>query len=399
MTAPIIPAVSARAPGFFTGGLNICRGYGDIKRMKTHFNGEKAMQNIWRLLKSKTLALYLIGLMTVTMVTGVVTAGKKSADFFAGRWFLIITGVFLINILACTLDMAGKTIKAGRLEKMSRYFMAARWGTVIFHLGLIIIVLSGSLAFATKMDGLIAVPEGQSFYDAHENYVELTEGPWYDEVHGKFQIYLHNVRVTSYNAQNVPDAYASKISFVEEGRLTRPMDTKTGRPAVYRGFTFFQYKHGYIPVLRQKTTGTSPFTYKVILDAYMHGSSEEHRGEFTLPQTGFRVAARFYPDVAGPGERPVAASYRLKNPGLFLIISRDKEVIYRGTLKKGGTVNFSGVALTFQDLSRWSGFRVVEDRGRLWLYIGFWVCVAGLGTVYLTRGFWRKPQKEAMDDD
>lgn len=357
------------------------------------------MKKVWRLLKSKTLALCLIGLMTATMVTGMVVAGKKPGDFFAGRWFLILIGGFFLNILTCTLDMAGKTVKAGKSGKMARYFPASRWGAVIFHLGLIVIILSGALAVATKMDGLLAVPEGQSFYDAHENYVELAEGPWFGEEHGKFQVYLHNVRITSYNEKDVPDAYASEISFVENGQLTRRRMTKTGQPAMYRGITFFQYKHGYIPVLQQQAAGADTFTYKVILDAYMHGYSEEHKGEFTLPNTGFRVAARFFPDVTGPVEQPRAASYRLRNPGLFLIISRDKEVVYRGTLKKGETARFSGVTLTFQGLSRWSGLRVVEDRGRIWLYLGFWVSIGGLGLLYLARGLWKRTQKEAMDDD
>ncbi len=408
---------------------------------------------VWRLLTSKRLALWLIVGLTLISTGAVLldsdklitargllaTQWAKSLGLdhiFSTWWFLTVVGLFFLNTLACTFkqwemlrmqtkggirvfseqtkpmfvvrlsrakEPSPKVISPGNIQGVLRKFRYStkliedngrlsvvgsknrigRWGSIIFHIGLLIIIAGAIWGQLYKLDGQFFVIEGKEFTDLHSEYVQVKEGPLFAENHGRFKIFLHSVNVIGYNQYGVPDNLESDLTLTGPEGSSKRVKVSNREPKSLADYELYQFKHGYVPILGFKPKdSTKGYLITAILDSLIHGVSEEHLGQIKLPGTQLVAKVKFFADVGGSAENPTAASYQLKNPGLFMKIYDKERLVYKGVFKPGDKVVFEGSTLEFLQLKQWSGLSVNKDQGRIPVYIGFWGGIAGIFLIY-----------------
>lgn len=355
---------------------------------------------------------------------------------FSTWWFLTVVGLFFLNTLACTLKqwellrkqteggfkglclqtkpvfvvrlsqgeelppqvISPKDIQVvlrkfrysteliednGRLSVVGSKNRIGRWGSIIFHASLLVIIAGAIWGQLYKLDAQFFVIEGKEFTDLHSEYVQVKEGPLLGENHGQFKIFLHSVTAIGYNQYGVPDNIESDLTLTgPDGSLER-VKVSNREPKSFADYELYQFKHGYVPILGFKAKeSTKGYRITAILDSLIHGVSEEHFGKVKLPGTQLVAKVKFFADVGGGAENPRAATYQLKNPGLFVEIYDRGRLLYKGTLKPGAKIIFAGNTLEFLQLKQWSGLSVNKDQGRIPVYTGFWGAVTGIFLIY-----------------
>lgn len=355
---------------------------------------------------------------------------------FSTWWFLTVVGLFLLNTLACTIkqwELLRRQIKGGVrqlclqikpmfvvtlpweekfpprvispkdiqlvlrkyrysievIEDNGRFLVIGgknrigRWGSIIFHTGLLVIIIGAIWGQLYKLDAQFFVIEGREFTDLHSEYVQVKEGPLFGENHGQFKVFLHSIKAVGYNQYGVPDNLESDLTLSGiDGSSTR-VKVSNREPKNFADYQLYQFKHGYVPILGFKAKGsTKGYRITAILDSLIHGVSEEHLGQIKLPETQLTARVKFFADIGGDAENPRATSYQLKNPGLFITIYDGERLVDQGILKPEDKRIFEGNTLEFLQLKQWSGLSVTKDRGRIPVYIGFWGGIAGIFLIY-----------------
>ncbi|MDP3013546.1 MAG: cytochrome c biogenesis protein ResB, partial [Candidatus Subteraquimicrobiales bacterium] len=237
----------------------------------------------------------------------------------------------------------------------ARRFYFAWLGTFLFHMGLILILLGGLISVATRAEGYIELGEGQIFTERRDNYQRLETGPLFGANHKNFQI-----RLDSFKDEYWPDGALrraqSKVSIIDGGRMVGERIIEVSDPLKYRGVTFYQSPSyfGYAPKLTLEVPGRPESAGLV----HFPPSEEKGQGvETTIypPGTEYEIEAQlFY------GEKPPSMRIHVFEKGEG---TESRKNFYTGVLKLGEKVEFGEVSLRFDDLVRWSGFTVVQDKG------------------------------------
>jgi len=350
-------------------------------------------KKLWRMISSTRLALYLLSAITLAATAGMLTQIAKGPlaywytgipfiktlgldNVFATRWFLALSLVFLANTAACTVNQVKK---AGRHRILY-------WGSPVFHAGLVITVLGVLISQGVRMSGKFIVGEGQVFSDAHQNYVTLTEGPFFGEDHGAFQVALDKVAF-GYSKKGLPETISSRITVIRNGVAVKTGSTDFNKPLTAGNLKLYQYSQfGYTTGLRVlDREGKETARFRTVLETKFKPAAYEFTGRFQIPGSGDFAEARFYPAVDPAALKPRKNEYKPRNPGLALTIIRGDKTVYRGLLTVGKTAEVGEYRLLFDHFLTWSGITVVRDPGIFAIYTGFWTAVAGLSLMYLMK--------------
>lgn len=243
----------------------------------------------------------------------------------------------------------------------ARRFYFAWLGTFLFHMGLILILLGGLISVATRAEGYIELGEGQIFTERRDNYQKLETSPLFGANHKYFQI-----RLDSFEDEYWPDGALrraqSKVSIIDGGRMVGERIIEVSDPLKYRGVTFYQSPSyfGYAPKLTLELSGRPESTGLV----HFPPSEEKSWGAETtiyLPGTEYEIEAQLF--------------YTARPPSMRIHVFKDgkgaesRKSLYTGVLKLGEKVELEEVSLRFDDLVKWSGFTVVQDKG-----VGIIIC-------------------------
>jgi cytochrome c biogenesis protein ResB len=271
----------------------------------------------------------------------------------------------------------------GRLSVMGSKNRLGRWGSMIFHTSLLLIITGALLGQLHKLDGQFFIVEGNEFFDKHSEYVQVKEGRLFAENHAQFKLFLHAVRAIGFNQYGVPDNLKSDLTVSKPDGSIERVKVSNQEPYSFADYQLYQFKHGYVPILgfRAKDS-TKGYRITAILDSLIHEQSEEHLGKLDLPGTQLVARVKFFSDIDGGPENPRAASYQLKNPGLFTTIQDGERLVYKGVVKPGDKIIFAGNTMEFLELKQWSGLSIHKDRGKILVFIGFWGAIAGIFLIY-----------------
>ena len=314
-------------------------------------------------LSSVKLALFLIAAIT----TGSILGATVVREAFSSWWFLSTAGAFLINACCCTLrqlsrtrtrvsrvirgdwepspfygrkmvlddqgdpEQVGETVagvlRAGRYrvrqksgERGSFYWgskcLGGCWGIIVFHLGLLVVVIGGFTSLAAAFRGAFFLLEGEVFTDRHDGYVTVQQGAWYPQDHRNFQIRLDEV-VLTYNNQGLLRDYTGRVTILENGKAVKQGTVSGPAPLHYRGMIIYKKLYGYAPGFTVTAPGGQASKFRVALDTSMHGEVPwiRHEGDFRLPGTLLDVEALFYPDMAFAWPRPDPGNTPADRPG------------------------------------------------------------------------------------
>lgn len=258
------------------------------------------------------------------------------------------------------------------------------WGSIIFHGGLLVILLGVLTSVLVNMKGAVELTEGQTFVDTHENYFQIEESLLYPERHSGFELTLKKVEEEWDESENNYMARGS-VEIVQDGEIVRKVEVDRAHPFTYQGMKFVLAKKGYTPVLNfYNDRGQLVRKYHINFDRSVVNGRVKHSKAFLLEDFGLTFDAILFPDLRQlPNGKFINGSMQPKNPGLFLMVSSEKGFMGSQLLLLGGEIKVGGLKVEFAELNRWLGFWVTKDWGVPVMVFGSWLSIAGVAVLYL----------------
>jgi len=252
-----------------------------------------------------------------------------------------------------------------------------RGGLLLFHVGLLLIVVLAAVGRLTRMEGRIELTEGTAF--AAEDLTEIRRGPWHAGALERVQ-FVQGPYTVDYTTGMARGPTRSQVLIPDgQGGWERRI-VGDDTPLVLESYRFYTtFNKGFAPILSWIPDQGAPVTGSVHMPPY---PLFEHRqaNRWTPPGTG---EIRFWLQLE-TGMDP-AADWRLdpvNSSGVLVVRSADER---RVELKPGESLRLDGGVLRYERLSSWMGYKLYYDPTLHWLFIAAMVTVFGLAA-----HFWRK---------
>jgi len=261
-----------------------------------------------------------------------------------------------------------------------------RGGLLVFHLGLLSIVLLAAIGRLTHMDGRVEIISGAEF--SPELVTDVNSGPLHtgalDEV--KF---VQGPFTVDYRPHMMRGLTHSQVALPDNEGGWREAVVGDDRPLLLEGYRFYTtFNKGFAPILswtsndgRVAQTGAVHMPSYPLFDFKQSNSWTPEGGEeikFWLQlETGLNAEEAWVLD----GRRATAT---------LVVNESDK----RTELLPGQSVQLAGGTLRYEQLTTWMGYKLFYDPTLHWLFIAAFITISGLGA-----HFWRKLAAEPLGLD
>lgn len=266
------------------------------------------------------------------------------------------------------------------------------WGSVVLHLGFVIIMVGVLLSSLTKMEGYMFLGEGQTVTEDARSYTDLKESRLFSG-HKGFSLRLDKLNIV-YPENKIPYVDTVKLTVLDGDQQTTH-ELQRGRFLNYRGIKLLPYVRGYAVGLvitdsnnRELGGGFYHLTTRwhdpdvnprEVIDKT---ANEAYADTVSVDGLGLTVKAKFYPDyILNQG---VMSTKTLKpdNPALDIEVRKADQVIYKGPLKLGDKVKIGDKLLHFPVYRNNITMQVVSDKGTPVIFSGFGISLLGLVLLY-----------------
>ncbi len=252
-----------------------------------------------------------------------------------------------------------------------------RGGLLLFHVGLLLIVVLAAVGRLTRMEGRIELTEGSAF--AVEDLTEVRQGPWHAGALDRVE-FVQGPYTVDYTVGMARGPTRSKVMIpAGQGdweRRTVGDDT----PLVLEGYRFYTtFNKGFAPILTWLPDHGAPVTGSVHMPPY---PLFEHRQANRWTPAGADEIRVWLQIEAGMNPE---ADWRLdpaNTPGVLVVrAAGDRRV----ELRPGESLRLDGGTLRYERLSSWMGYKLYYDPTLHWLFIASMIAIFGLAA-----HFWRK---------
>jgi cytochrome c biogenesis protein len=320
---------------------------------------------VWRTLRSMRTALVLLLLLALGSVAGslvpqVPNSPEAVADYlvdhpfwgeflrragffdvFGSWWFVLITTLLVVSLVAClgprtralVTAVRAKPVQARELDgfphavrtrvnasaadahraaertlRRRRFKTAAdgvqvagekglarEVGSLLFHWAFLLLVLGVIVGKGTGFSGYIRVIEGQTWTDAAANYAELRTGRFFSGNFTGVQVRLRDF-ASRFRETGQPMDFVSAVDLqTPSGELIRQQDIRVNRPASVDGIRIYQSGFGWAPVVRARLGGETIADAPI---AFVQRQAPEGVGQLAVPWSGFLKLADVRPQMA-----------------------------------------------------------------------------------------------------
>ncbi len=222
----------------------------------------------------------------------------------------------------------------------ARRFHSARWGIVLAHAGLALIVVSALIG-------------GRLGW--HERGITLGPGQEYQVQH----VESTSVRLESFHAQLYPDGrprwYEADVTVLDNGDVATSAVLTAGAPLSYGGMSVHQLSHGPLISIRAADAEGVPVNLQtlgasslIVEEASLQLSEEEREGYIAVPTRNLVLRAVLQPEAVSGGEA---------SPGLLLQAYRGgaTDLAYSETLYGSARVDIEGDTYTIE----WGQYAII----------------------------------------
>lgn len=318
---------------------------------------------------SRAFAVFLLG-----VSAGLLIFWNRYPDFYSPL-FLIIPVFLFFSISLCIVNR----ITASR-QRWNIGFL----GSVAFHIGMLIVILSTSLGALTRFFAVVALPQGvlvsldnKDFSTIYEQHFGMRENPVINLKLNAFE--------TKYAGEQFPVEYIAGVDIGilrDDGYYSFKDKIEVNQPIHYDGYSFLLERGGYSPrfILKDKDGN-------IMFNGFINLANRiKSEDVFYMKEANFTLYTRFFPDMYREGNKVGSRSPVLKNPAFGIrIVQRDNPFkdMWRGALKKGEVAQLGGMTLEFADLKPYVVIQVVKDPTYWGIFAGWVLIVAGLLLRYI----------------
>ncbi len=260
-------------------------------------------------------------------------------------------------------------------------------GVPLFHVCILFIILAAVYGSMGRMEGDMRLIEGQTLSEEHENYMVVSEGPFFNENHRRFDIKLEKFYPDYKDETGTPRGAAGELVISENGKEMKNGTVYSNNLMAYNEYTFLGNVYGMAPLLILTNPDGTIYSGSYITASDLD-SSGRYVASFELGNTGLAGVLMVY--MTAPLTKMNESGEIRQAPILFLKVFDKGKEIYDGSLRLNETVKLPGssMSLGFYNVKYWSNFYVVRNDGTLLVYAGL-----GLLTLSLMIIFFIIPKK------
>lgn len=274
----------------------------------------------------------------------------------------------------------------GRLVFTIQWF--GRWGTLVFHVGLFLIVASFLFRGAFGKRGYLQLVEGDRITVTQKDWATTELGILARGFDLDFEFAVDKID-PEYRRDELWDI-RSQLT-LSRACDKREVAVSFEKPVRHRGVTIYQTdKYGFVTGFLLQRPGKEPVPTHYLLRA-PNTKGEPFVGDFDFPTSPYDLKIRFHPDVDKP-------SFLATNPGVSLVVTHGGKGVFDGTvLFNRGAPLENGDFLAFTDIAYWTNYIVTTNQGNGIFYAGIALAVAGVCLCYIV--FPRVVAVEFVGDD
>lgn len=238
------------------------------------------------------------------------------------------------------------------------------WGSMVMHLGLLVLLVAGLTSSVTRFSGTMVLAEGQQVRDEAAAYYTIAESPRFGSAFTGAELGLHSMDFT-YDGGTIVDAVAWMT------RLGEPRDVpvRVNYPLRAKGKSYLLSETGLAAELRV-AQGTETLAEGVV--NLGKRVPEGYADEFPLPD-GRTLVATAVPDRAIAPGSTAEHVYILTNP----VVRFGMQGLPPVELAPGQNGEIGGLSVTVASVRRWTSFNVRADKGLPIAYVGFALVLFG----------------------
>ncbi len=253
--------------------------------------------------------------------------------------------------------------------------LIGRWGGVVFHLGLLCILLAGLGNAALRQRGLAILTVGETFSGQTDKWASTRTGMLTGPFNPKFTARLDAFQPQYWDNDQIKALHGT-VTVVEQGGKSRTVPISVNHPGYINGIKLFlSGDYGYALNLLLNSNSAHPVLSHILLAAPARRQNAVSY-DMTIPTTAYRLHINFHPDRQKP-------SMLLASPSADLTVSAPGAAPLKIRLLSGQSIVLPlGDTLTFSRVSYWTGIIFAKSYGIPLLYAGFGLCIAGAFLLY-----------------
>ena len=270
---------------------------------------------------------------------------------------------------------------------------AGDWGSIIFHVGMLVTVIGVVVSMMLGFSGAFTLTEGFESQLSRGNLFGVREPERFDLTLPGTMLELKKFEMALRDDVHPVDFICYMLLDGKEEVV------KINKPVDIRGFTLTPQKYGFTPKFLIKDGNGN-----IILDAYVNlevrGGAED---SFEIPGANLVISARFYPDFKLSGAGFMGQAEKLyaiaRNPVFYIKVFNKDKMIAGGFLPQDKPIDFGKYTIIFNDLRHWVYFRVSMDSGMPLLIAGLITGVVGLvwRFYFYDRAIWIRMMPEGIE--
>lgn len=241
------------------------------------------------------------------------------------------------------------------------------WGSIVFHLGFLVLLLGVLISARTRFSGAILLTEGQALPVARESFTQIDRSP----VNTSFppgSVGLDRV-VTDYGNSKQVTEYTNYLTFTALDGKQEARVIRVNEAIRHAGLIYAMENYGYAPKFIIADNKNN-----ILLDAFINlkGRTPGSKDEFAAPGTDIAVKTSFLPDIKN------RQSLIPREPAIHVTVTQNGKTLGDGVLTREKRLRLKNLTVEFKDMRHWSYFRVSRDKGAGILFWGLVLSTAGL---------------------
>ncbi len=253
---------------------------------------------------------------------------------------------------------------------------AGLWGGVVFHLGLLCILLAGLWNASLRQRGLAILTVGETFAGQADRWASTRTGILAKPFKPKFTTRLDKFQPRYWPNGQVKNLHG-KVTIVERDGKNTFIPIAVNHPGNINGIKLFlSGDYGYALDLLLNSNSAHPILSHILLTTPAR-RNDAVAYDMTIPTTTYRLHINFHYNRG-------KATMLLASPSVGLTVNVSRVPPLNAILLPGQSIVLPlGDTLTFNRVSYWTGIIFAKSYGIPLLYAGFGLCITGAFLMYM----------------
>ncbi len=286
--------------------------------------------------------------------------------------------VLVVPMLLLAINLVAAIISNPRINR--------RGGLLVFHIGLLSIVLLVAIGRLTYMEGHVEIISGSEL--SRDLLSEVRSGPLHDGAFDDVK-FVQGPYTVEYRPQMMRGLTHSYVAIPDGQGGWSEAVVGDDRPLVLEGYRFYTtFNKGFAPILSWlDEDGQVIETGAIHMPSYPLFDFKQSNS--WTPQGGDEIKFWLQLETGLKVEEAWVLDGRNATGTLVVNVAGN-----RTELQPGQSVKMAGGSLRYERLTTWMGYKLFYDPTLQWLFMAAFITIAGLGV-----HFWRKISAEPLGLD